>query len=93
MDKLCAAVASTKASPTVRAYLLSALTKLAAHQQAAAGGGAAAAAGGAAAGLRPEAREVLSKACSSRNAELQQRVQESEALLRYVTQHVTKKSY
>ena len=78
MDKLCTAVAVTKASSTVRAYLLTALTKLAAQHQPGSGGG-----GRADAVLRPEAREAMHKAHSSRNAELQQRAHEAEALLRY----------
>lgn len=78
MDKLCAAVAATKASSTVRAYLLTALTKLGAQQQQQAGG----AGGGADAVLRPEARDAMHKARSSRNAELQQRAHEAQALLR-----------
>lgn len=86
MDKLCAAVAITKASSTVRAYLLTALTKLAAQQQQQVAGGAA----GADAVLRPEAREALHKARSSRNAELQQRAQEAEALLRWVGPRLVK---
>jgi hypothetical protein len=75
MDKLCSAVAITKASSTVRAYLLTALTKLAALQQQQPGGGADTV-------LRPDAKEALHKARSSRNAELQQRAQEAESLLR-----------
>ena len=74
MDKLCAAVAITKASSTVRAYLLTALIKLAAQQQQQRGVGSDV--------LRPEAKEVMHKAHSSRNAELQQRAQEAQALLR-----------
>jgi len=74
MDKLCAAVATTKPSSTVRAYLLTALMKLAAQQQQQHGGGVSV--------LRPEAQEVMHKAHSSRSAELQQRAQEAEGLLR-----------
>jgi hypothetical protein len=39
-DKLCAAVASAQPSPTTRAYLLTAITKLAAKQLVAQGGAA-----------------------------------------------------
>lgn len=78
MDKLCAAVAFSQASPTTRAYLITALTKLAARQLVLQGGGG----GAAAAALRPEAQDLLHKAGCSSLVELQQRAQQAAALLK-----------
>ncbi|KAF6264582.1 ARM repeat-containing protein [Scenedesmus sp. NREL 46B-D3] len=74
-DKLCAAVACAQPSPTTRAYLLTAITKLAARQLVEQGGQGSGV-------LRPEAQDLLAKAGSSSLVELQQRAREAAALLK-----------
>ncbi|KAI8465281.1 MAG: AP-4 complex subunit epsilon-1 [Monoraphidium minutum] len=66
MDRLCAAVAASRPAPAARAYLLTALTKLAA-----AGGGR----------LTPEGEELVARGAGAVDVELQQRAREARALL------------
>lgn len=66
---LAAVLHAQKASDSVRAYLVSALTKLAAHG------------GLGLAGLPPEGRDLVRRLGSSQSLELQQRAYELQALL------------
>jgi hypothetical protein len=74
MDRLACAVTAAQPAPEVRAALLTALTKLAVANRAAGASPSAAA--------TPSAAELLHKADSSSDVELQQRALEATGLLR-----------
>jgi hypothetical protein len=66
MNRLTAATANARPSPAARAYLLTALTKLAASARAP---------------LPPDGEELLARGAASVEVELQQRAHEARALL------------